>query len=159
MSSDDETIGGEIAASDDDGMISEDEELEREMNAPDSADETQEIDDENEEIEQAEEVQQEEVSARIDSSMTRLPDVISKYQFVPLLTARIDQLNQGLRPFAKLSNGDKDPRKIAIAEIMNGTFPLAIVVGNVVCKMSHFTHFPTDFIEEMEQIRKTSSPA
>ena len=158
MSDYDEIIGGEEEAYSSDGLIDEDEELEKEMNIQDSDDENQELtdtediqfDDTNNEIEVK--------SVRVDSTMTRLPDIISKYQLIPLLTARMDQLNQGCRPFAKLADGSKDPRKIAIAEIVNGNFPLALVVGNIICKMSHFTHYPADFMEEMEQIRRISSP-
>lgn len=96
---------------------------------------------------------------KIDASETFVPDVISKYQLIPLIIARVKQLNDGCRPFVKLHNGETDPEKIAIAEIVNNRFPLCLLInGNIVCRMSHFTHFPADIMETMEQLRGISSP-
>ena len=73
--------------------------------------------------------------------------VISKYQLIPLIIARVKQLNDGCRPFVKMNNGETDPEKIAIAEIVNNRFPLCLLInGNIVCRMSHFTHFPSDIM-------------
>jgi DNA-directed RNA polymerase subunit K/omega len=142
--------------------IDEDDELENNFADGDEATEAEinsDIEEQADTFDEMADVPTQSTVKKIDASETLIPDVISKYQLIPLIIARVKQLNDGCRPFVKMNNGETDPEKIAIAEIVNNRFPLCLLInGNIVCRMSHFTHFPSDIMETMEQLRAVSSP-